>query len=152
MNRDPSNGGKLVEHRSAVTSNALNTADMQFSSYVLNESQDTTQNTFSYSPAVNISMLDNGGNHCNSFAGNRILRGLGAADSQPFSGNAFGNRSTIPMSSSGSHPISYTGALGVSSFSCTESSRASGHGGYASLLNKANLLFENNLDSMMVDW
>ncbi|KAJ1878116.1 hypothetical protein LPJ57_003593, partial [Coemansia sp. RSA 486] len=152
MNRDPSNGGKLAEHRSAVTSNALNTADMQFSSYVLNESQDTTHNTFSYSPAVNISMLDNGGNHCNSFAGNRILRGLGAADSQPFSGNAFGNRSTIPMSSSGSHPISYTGAPGVSSFSCAESSRASGHGGYASLLNKANLLFENNLDSMMVDW
>ncbi|KAJ2888413.1 hypothetical protein FB639_000661, partial [Coemansia asiatica] len=153
MNRDTSNAGKLAEQRSTVHSNALNTADMQFSSYVLNGGQDIGRNSFSYSPTVNIPLLDNRGNHDSSLAGSRLFRGFGTAGPQTFSSTAaLGSRSSISMSSTGNYPVNCTGSLGSSTFSCADSSRLSGHNSYVSLLNKANLLFENNLDSMMIDW
>ncbi|KAI7829135.1 hypothetical protein BX661DRAFT_100465 [Kickxella alabastrina] len=164
MNRDQLGGAKLLDHRSMVPSNALNAADLQFSGYILNGGLDHNRTSFSYSPAASNPMLPSGGSSGGgSTHANRLLETLGMASAHQLSNSSFGSRTNASSSPTLDHSINSAGIISPPASSVASSSYhhgissvssmpLSGYSSYASLLNKANLMFENNLDSMMVDW
>ncbi|KAJ1939371.1 hypothetical protein GGF37_004426, partial [Kickxella alabastrina] len=164
MNRDQLGGAKLLDHRSMGPSNALNAADLQFSGYILNGGLDHNRTSFSYSPAAGNPMLPNGGSSGGgSTHANRLLETLGMASAHQLSNSSFGSRTNASSSPTLDHSINSAGIISPPASSVASSSYhhgissvssmpLSGYSSYASLLNKANLMFENNLDSMMVDW
>ncbi|KAJ2787484.1 hypothetical protein GGI15_000671 [Coemansia interrupta] len=146
MNREQYHSSKLAENRQNLSSSVLSTADLQFSGYILNGFQNTTRSPFSYSPAASLPMTESGGNGAAGPHSNRLLETLGMPGSNSASGAVAGCRTNSSLSPA------YRQAMGSSGFPTTESSQLAGYSTYASLLNKANLMFENNLDSMMIDW
>ncbi|KAJ1724661.1 hypothetical protein LPJ53_001089 [Coemansia erecta] len=146
MNREQYHSSKLAENRQNLSSSVLSTADLQFSGYILNGFQNTNRSPFSYSPAASLPMTESGGNGTAGPHSSRLLETLGMPGSNSVSGAVAGCRTNSSLSPA------YRQAMGSSGFPTTESSQLAGYSTYASLLNKANLMFENNLDSMMIDW
>ncbi|KAJ2551624.1 hypothetical protein IWW35_002716, partial [Coemansia sp. RSA 1878] len=142
-------GTKLPDYRSLGTSNALNTADLQFSGYILNGSHDLHRPGFSYTGASSDTMTSYDAN-------SHVLECLGVTSAQSFSAQPMSGRDGSTTVPAYGHGLRTTG---LSVTSTPYQSMPTGgimplieHTSYASLLNKANLMFDNNLDSMTVDW
>ncbi|KAJ2375485.1 hypothetical protein GGI05_007139, partial [Coemansia sp. RSA 2603] len=145
MNREQYQNSKLAENRQNLSSSVLSTADLQFSGYILNGFQNTNRSTFSYSPAASLPVTESSGNSAAGPHSNRLLETLGMPGLHSVSGAMAGCRPNSALSPA------YRQAMDSSRLSTTDSNQLAGYSTYASLLNKANLMFESNLDSMMID-
>ncbi|KAJ2347500.1 hypothetical protein GGF43_004745, partial [Coemansia sp. RSA 2618] len=144
MNHSGLSGVKMPDYRSLGVSSALNTADLQFSGYILNGGHDAHRTGLSYSGAPSEAMAPYD-------ASSHLLETLGVNGAQAMSGRD--GSTTVPA---------YGHALGTAGSAMTSTpyqNMSTGgtmpmleYNSYASLLNKANLMFDNNLDSMTVDW
>ncbi|KAJ2620608.1 hypothetical protein GGI25_002631 [Coemansia spiralis] len=160
MTQDHLDGARIPDHRLSVApSSALDAADLQFSGYLLSGSYGSLGRT-GYSYGLNTSHVDVQGDG----SSRRLLETLGMAGMHSFGSQLASSRSNSVMSpTSGKHVSTpgVSGSLSTTPFATTPHQSFSstsnimpltGHSSYASLLNKANLLFENNLDSMMLNW
>ncbi|KAJ2658233.1 hypothetical protein IW148_004789 [Coemansia sp. RSA 1199] len=149
INYDNLMGTKLPDYRSLGASNALNTADLQFSGYILNGSHDAHRPGFSYAGAPSDTMMTYDAN-------SHLLESLGVTSAQSFSAQTMSGRDGSTAAPAYGHGLRNAGS---SVTSTPYQSMPTGgmiplieNTSYASLLNKANLMFDNNLDSMTVDW
>ncbi|KAJ1849917.1 hypothetical protein LPJ70_000150 [Coemansia sp. RSA 2708] len=134
-------------------SSALSAADLQFSGYILNGSGgDAHRSSLSHTGAP--------GNAAAPYDTNaHLLETLGVTGAQPFATQGLSGRDGMAAVSTYGQTL---GAAGTANSSMTstpyQGMPTAGtmplmeYNSYASLLNKANLLFDNNLDSMTVDW
>ncbi|KAJ2803713.1 hypothetical protein H4S07_004402, partial [Coemansia furcata] len=136
--------------RTFAPSNALTAADLQFSGYILGGGQDSGRSNFSYSTGVGHSAPSS------TSSGGHMLEALGLSDASSFASSSVSARTNSSSSPTHNYSIGGVGPVRSSApyqgLSSMGSMPLMGYNSYASLLNKANLMFENNLDSMMIDW
>ncbi|KAJ2016967.1 hypothetical protein GGI14_003281 [Coemansia sp. S680] len=140
----------LPSRRTFAPSNALTAADLQFSDYILGSGHDTGRSNFSYSAGVGHSVPGSTG------SGGHMLEALGLSDASSFASSSMSARTNSSSSPAHNYSVGGVGSVRSSApyqgLSSMGSMPLMGYNSYASLLNKANLMFENNLDSMMIDW
>ncbi|KAJ2474880.1 hypothetical protein EV174_005474 [Coemansia sp. RSA 2320] len=140
---------KMPDRRSLAPSSALTAADLQFSGYILGGAHDTGRTNFSYSAGPGHSIPG-------TVSGGHTLETLGLSNASSLTASTVNGRTNSSSSPAHSYPMSTVGPAGTSTpyhgLSSLGSLPMMGYNSYASLLNKANLMFENNLDSMMIDW
>ncbi|KAJ2407243.1 hypothetical protein GGI10_005037 [Coemansia sp. RSA 2530] len=136
--------------RTFAPSNALTAADLQFSGYILGSSHDASRSNFSYSAGVGQSTSSG------TASGGHMLESLGLSDASSFVSSSMSARTNSSSSPAHSYSVGGAGPARSSApyqgLSSVGSMPLMGYNSYASLLNKANLMFENNLDSMVIDW
>ncbi|KAJ2710963.1 hypothetical protein H4R19_003486 [Coemansia spiralis] len=149
-------GVKPLDFKPFATSSALTAADLQFSGYILNGGHDAAGRTDPAHRGV-------AGDFAAQFDGSSYLHDApGAGDTRPLAALALGKRGGSMFSHS------HLGALGVSAAPGAQALSVSStpyhafppvgtmpmaeYSSYASLLNKASLMFDSNLDSMIIDW
>ncbi|KAJ2029647.1 hypothetical protein IWW57_001591 [Coemansia sp. S610] len=137
-------------HRTFAPSNALTAADLQFSGYILGGSHDASRSNFSYSAGVGQSTSSG------TASSGHMLESLGLSDASSFVSSSMSARTNSSSSPAHSYSVGGAGPARSSApyqgLSSVGSMPLMGYNSYASLLNKANLMFENNLDSMVIDW
>ncbi|KAJ2082971.1 hypothetical protein H4R24_001165 [Coemansia sp. RSA 988] len=132
---------KISNYGSYVPSDTLSSTDLQFSGYILNGSNDINRNSYTYvGPSVCAATAFDGS------TGN--FKMLGTSDAHTLSNRHVGER----LSAAGTPTVTSTPYHGYSSVGTMPMMRYNSCNSYTSLLNKANLLFDNNLESMTVGW
>ncbi|KAJ2843360.1 hypothetical protein IWW36_005587 [Coemansia brasiliensis] len=148
-------GAGVADYRSLGIGSTLSSADLQFSGQILNGSHNlhrpagsytgsTIDKLAPYNPDSNFLDTLNGAHgiqSLNEHNGSTTMPTYGRHHSQPQ--NTSASLSAV-ASSVASTP--YQGHSSIGTMPLME------YGSYASLLNKANLMFDNNLDSMALDW
>ncbi|KAJ2875700.1 hypothetical protein GGH93_001370 [Coemansia aciculifera] len=150
MSQGHPDSATLPGRRTFAPSNALTAADLQFSGYILGGGHDTGRSNFSYSAGVGHSVPGSAG------SGGHMLEALGLSDASSFASSSMSARTNSSSSPAHNYSVGGVGSVRASApyqgLSSMGSMPLMGYNSYASLLNKANLMFENNLDSMMIDW
>ncbi|KAJ2745978.1 hypothetical protein GGI20_001742 [Coemansia sp. BCRC 34301] len=140
----------LPDRRANAPSSMLDAADLQFSGYILGGGHDTDHPNFSYTAGVGHSAPSS------STGGGHMLETLGLSDAPSFASSSMSARTNSSSSPAHSYSASGVGPARSSASYHGLSSMGSmplmGYSSYGSLLNKASLMFENNLDSMVIDW
>ncbi|KAJ1734608.1 hypothetical protein LPJ61_000990 [Coemansia biformis] len=149
-------GVKMFDLKPFATSSALTTADLQFSGYILNGGHGTGR--------ADLAQRGPSSGMPASLDGNSYLfDAQGAGEARPLPAPALAKRGSSTLAHS--HIGSLGAAAGVIGAQASSVSSTPYHGfasvgtgpmmeysSYASLLNKASLMFDSNLDSMTVDW
>ncbi|PIA14706.1 hypothetical protein COEREDRAFT_88525 [Coemansia reversa NRRL 1564] len=135
---------KMLNYGSYTPSNTLSSTDLRFSGYILGSTSEINRSNHSYngpSSACAVTACDSSTNH---------FKMLGTSDTQSQPTQYAGGRlsaagaSGLSVSSTPYHECSSFGTMSMARYDPCSS--------YSSLLNKANLLFDNNLESMTVEW
>ncbi|KAJ2611060.1 hypothetical protein H4S08_003331 [Coemansia sp. RSA 1365] len=142
VNNNLSNS-KMLNYGSYTPSNTLSSTDLRFSGYILGSSSEISRNNHSYNgpSSCAVTACDSSTSH---------FKMLGTSDPQSHPTQYVDRR----LSAAGAPGLSlsstpYHGYPSVGTMPMTRYDPCSS---YTSLLNKANLLFDNNLESMTVEW
>ncbi|KAJ2665427.1 hypothetical protein IWW48_000316 [Coemansia sp. RSA 1200] len=170
MPQNRPNGARFPENRSSFAqSNALDAADLQFSGYLLNGGGNSNNSGLgfgrNYYSGCSSAQSEKGSGGCrenntqlfgslgmantSSLGTQQLNSGRYSSITSPGIGNMSGSAG---ISSSQLESSSSYSASPLQAFSSTNSMPLLGYNSYTSLLNKANLMFESNLDTMMIDW
>ncbi|KAJ1801178.1 hypothetical protein LPJ59_000502 [Coemansia sp. RSA 2399] len=174
MTQNNLNGARLPDNKASFApSSALDAADLQFSGYLLNGSGHTnnsiggfSRNYYSCAPNSGYSSAQSDKSNGSSGGnGAHLLGSLGIANTHSFGTQQPGGSRYASIASptigramrtpGNTNPSSEPSSYNASShhgFSSANNMPLLGYNSYASLLNKANLMFESNLDTMMIDW